>query len=168
MPCQLGSPLYFKNVKCQNNSWEWFISFITFPVGQKFTYTQLVLGFNISMGIVCLHTETALYGLNTACWLTSYYSLVTKSHLWVDLGGHRPTHWGARPSQTECFSPQKGFITDRNTTQFHQLSGWLVSDDPAGKEARCGGLGLAWLHEVCGLFQPWGQLDVLPNSLKRH
>uniref|UniRef100_A0AAZ3QKZ9 SAM domain-containing protein n=1 Tax=Oncorhynchus tshawytscha TaxID=74940 RepID=A0AAZ3QKZ9_ONCTS len=43
---ELGSPLYFKNVKCQNNSRELFnsafISFITFQVGQKFTYTQLV------------------------------------------------------------------------------------------------------------------------------
>ena len=27
---------------------------------------------------------------------------------------------------------------------FHQLSGWLVSDDPAGEEVRCGGPGLAW------------------------
>ena len=33
--------------------------------------------------------------------------------------------------------------------QFHQLSGWLVSDDPAGEEAGCGGPGLAWLHVVC-------------------
>ena len=46
------------------------------------------------------------------------------------------------------FSPQKGFITDRNTPQFHQLSGWLVSDDPAGEEAGCGGPGLALLHVV--------------------
>ena len=30
--------------------------------------------------------------------------------------------------------------------QFHQLSKWLVSDDPTGEEARCGGPGLAWLH----------------------
>uniref|UniRef100_A0A8C8MH69 RNA helicase n=1 Tax=Oncorhynchus tshawytscha TaxID=74940 RepID=A0A8C8MH69_ONCTS len=29
---------------------------------------------------------------------------------------------------------------------FHQLSRWLVSDDTAGEEARCGGPGLAWLH----------------------
>ena len=35
-------------------------------------------------------------------------------------------------------------------TQFHQLSGWLVSDDTASAEARCGGPGLAWLHMVCG------------------
>ena len=45
---QLGSPLYSKNVKCQNNSREWFISafisFITFPVGETFTYTLLLFG----------------------------------------------------------------------------------------------------------------------------
>ena len=41
------------------------------------------------------------------------------------------------------FSPQKGFITDRNTPQVHQFSGWLVSDNPAGEEVGCGGPGLA-------------------------
>jgi hypothetical protein len=48
------------------------------------------------------------------------------------------------------FSPQKGFIADRNTPQFHQLFRWLVSDDPTGEEPGCGGPGLAWLHVVCG------------------
>ncbi|XP_071011838.1 doublesex- and mab-3-related transcription factor 2b isoform X1 [Oncorhynchus clarkii lewisi] len=33
----------------------------------------------------------------------------------------------------------------QQATEF-QLSGWLVSDDPAGEEAGCGGPGLAWLH----------------------
>jgi hypothetical protein len=28
--------------------------------------------------------------------------------------------------------------------QFHQLSGWLASEDPAGEEAGCGGPGLVW------------------------
>ena len=46
------------------------------------------------------------------------------------------------------FSAQKVFITDRNTPQFNQLSGWLVSDDPAGEEAGCGGPELLWLHVV--------------------
>ena len=32
--------------------------------------------------------------------------------------------------------------------QFHQLSGWLVSDDPIGEEAGCGGPVLALLHVV--------------------
>jgi hypothetical protein len=32
------------------------------------------------------------------------------------------------------FSLQKGFITDRNTPQFHQLSDWLVADGPAGEK----------------------------------
>jgi hypothetical protein len=34
--------------------------------------------------------------------------------------------------------------------QFHQLSVWLVSDDPTGEEAGCGGPGQAWLQMVCG------------------
>ena len=49
----------------------------------------------------------------------------------VDLWGHRPTHLGDRLTHwvdNQSFSPQKGFITDR----FHQLSEWLVSDNPAG------------------------------------
>jgi hypothetical protein len=43
-----------------------------------------------------------------------------------------------------------GFITDINTPQFHLLSGWLDSGDPAGEEAGCGGPVLPWLHVVCG------------------
>ena len=53
------------------------------------------------------------------------------------------------------FSPQKGFITDRNNLQFHQLSGWLVSDDPTGEKAGCGDPGLAWLHLVCSYEAGW-------------
>ena len=67
----------------------------------------------------------------------------------MGLEAQRPTHLGARPTRIS-FSQQKGFITDRKTTQFHQLSGWLVSDDPAGEEVGCGGPELAWLHVVCG------------------
>jgi hypothetical protein len=48
--------------------------------------------------------------------------------------------------------------------KFHQLSGWLVSDDPAVEEARFGGPGLAWLHMMCGYEAGW---DILPNSLKQ-
>ena len=36
-------------------------------------------------------------------------------------------------------------ITEINIPQFHQLSSWLVSDDPAGEEGTSGGPGLAWL-----------------------
>jgi hypothetical protein len=35
------------------------------------------------------------------------------------------------------------------------LSGRLVSDDPAGEEADCGGPGLVWLHVVCGFEAGW-------------
>jgi hypothetical protein len=41
---------------------------------------------------------------------------------WVGLGEHRPTHWGARPSQSEFFfSTQKGLITYINTLLWMQL-----------------------------------------------
>jgi hypothetical protein len=55
------------------------------------------------------------------------------------------------------FSPQKGFITDINAPQFHQLSRCLVSDDPSGEEAGREGPEL----------RLWGRLDILTNSLKR-
>jgi hypothetical protein len=59
------------------------------------------------------------------------------------------------------FSSQNDIITDRNTPQFHQLSGWLVSDDPAVEEAGCGGPGLAWLHAVCGFVAGWTYCQIL-------
>ena len=46
-------------------------------------------------------------------------------------------------------------------TQFHQLSGWLVSDDPAGEEAGCGGPELARLHVVCGCKGGWTYCQIL-------
>ena len=39
--------------------------------------------------------------------------------------------------------------------QFHQLSGWLVSDDPAGEEDGCKGPGRVRLHVVCGWEACW-------------
>ena len=75
-----------------------------------------------------------------------------RSHVWAWEGIGPPTwepepHMGSQAQPIRIrFSPQKGFITDRNASQFHQLSGWLVSDDPAGEEAGCGGPGLSWLH----------------------
>ena len=64
-----------------------------------------------------------------------------------------------------CFSPRKGSITDRET-QFHQLSGWLVSDDPAGEEAGCGGPGLAWLHVFWGCEACWKYCQILKNNIE--
>jgi hypothetical protein len=32
---------------------------------------------------------------------------------------------------------------------------WLVSDDPTGEEAGCGGPGLAWLYMVCSCEARW-------------
>uniref|UniRef100_A0A8C8JIG1 Golgi-associated PDZ and coiled-coil motif-containing protein n=1 Tax=Oncorhynchus tshawytscha TaxID=74940 RepID=A0A8C8JIG1_ONCTS len=43
----------------------------------------------------------------------------------------------SRNNGTADSASLQGFITDRNTPQFHQLSGWLVSDDPAVEEAGC-------------------------------
>jgi hypothetical protein len=105
------------------------------------------------------------------------------NHGWAWEGISPPTGKPGQANQNEFF-PQKGLyyrqkyttaphspslkksagalITDRNPPQFHQLSGWLVSNDPAGEEARCGGPGLVWLHVVCG------ELDMLQNSLKLH
>jgi hypothetical protein len=45
--------------------------------------------------------------------------------------------------------------------RFHQLSGWLVSDHPAGEEAGCGGPGLAWIHVVCGCEAGWTYCQIL-------
>jgi hypothetical protein len=45
--------------------------------------------------------------------------------------------------------------------QFHQLSRWLVSDDPGGEEARCGGPGLKWLYVVCGRKACWTYCQIL-------
>ena len=63
------------------------------------------------------------------------------------------------------FFSQKGIITDRNTPQFHPMSRWLVSDDPVGEEAGCGGPGLAWLHVVCGCEAGWMYCQVLQNDI---
>jgi hypothetical protein len=82
------------------------------------------------------------------------------------MGGHRPTHLEATwkpgpptgkpgPAKQNEFPPQKGFITDRNSLQFHQLSRWPVSDDPTGEEVGSGGPGLAWLHVVCSCEAVW-------------
>ena len=49
--------------------------------------------------------------------------------------------------------------------QFHQLSGWLVSDDLAGEEAGCGGPGLAWLHVICGCEAGWMYCQILWNGV---
>ena len=45
--------------------------------------------------------------------------------------------------------------------QFHQLSGWLVLDDPTGEEAGCGCPGLAWVHMVCGCEAGWTYCQIL-------
>jgi hypothetical protein len=81
------------------------------------------------------------------------------SHVWAWEGIGTPT-WEPGPAIHNVFTLQTGFITGRNT-QFNQLSRWLVSDNPAGEEARCGGPGLA----THGLWLG-GWLDILSNSLK--
>ena len=52
----------------------------------------------------------------------------------VGLGGIIPSTWELGQPIQMSFSPHMPHpITDRKTPQFHQLSGWLVSDDPAGE-----------------------------------
>ena len=72
-------------------------------------------------------------------------------HLTTEVGYDAKLHWG--PGSGEDFEhtddlPWDGvwqfvqkFLTSANL-QFHQLSGWLVSDNPTGEEARWGGPGL--------------------------
>ena len=81
-----------------------------------------------------------------------------RSHRWA-CDGIGPPNLEPGPANQNFF-PQKRFITDRNNPQFHQLSGWLVSDDPTGEEAGCGGPGLACLHVVCGCEAGWTRLMV--------
>ena len=50
--------------------------------------------------------------------------------------------------------------------QFHQLSGWLVSDDPAGEEAGCEDPGQEWLHVVCGCEAGWTYYQFLKNDFE--
>jgi hypothetical protein len=69
-------------------------------------------------------------------------------------------------NQTGFKPPQKGCITDKNTPPFHQLSGWLDSDNPAGEEARCGGPGLVSLHMVCGCEARWTYSEILSNDVR--
>ena len=57
-----------------------------------------------------------------------------------------------------------------NTPQFHQLPGWLVSEDPAGEKAGCGGPGqwLAWLHIVGGCEAGWPYFQIVHNLLEKY
>jgi hypothetical protein len=78
----------------------------------------------------------------------------------------RSTPWGRRIRR---WASLNWFLTilwrHSSVVQIHGfISCWLVSDDPAGEEAGCGGSGLAWLHVVCGCDH---SLDILPNSLKQ-
>jgi hypothetical protein len=45
--------------------------------------------------------------------------------------------------------------------QLRQLSGWLVSDDSIGEEARCGGPGLAWFDVVWGFQTGWTYCQII-------
>ena len=73
----LGSPLYFKNVKCQNSR-DFLSAFIyfyfTFPMGQKFTYTQFVFG-SIALGQTF---RVAFHKLPTISWVNFGPFLLTE------------------------------------------------------------------------------------------
>jgi hypothetical protein len=75
----------------------------------------------------------------------------------------RPTHWGARPSQSEFF-PTKGHYYRQKYYSAHPHP----SDHPTGEEAGCGGPGLAWLCVVCSCEAGWTMLleKLTLNSLE--
>jgi hypothetical protein len=52
------------------------------------------------------------------------------SHGWAWEGIAPPTGEPGPANQNECFSTKVLYY--RQTPKFHHLSGWLVSDDPAG------------------------------------
>jgi hypothetical protein len=77
--------------------------------------------------------------------------------------GHRPTHWGARPCQSELvFPPQKALLQTEILISF--ISCWM-----AGLRRSCRWWSGMWRSRagvVIRGLRLWGQLDVLPNSLK--
>ena len=82
---------------------------------------------------------------------------------WVSLGGHRPTHLGARTSLSELVFPHKRAL--KQTEILFSFISWLV-----GLRWSCRWRSRRWRSwagvVTCGL-RLWGRLDVLPNSLKR-
>jgi hypothetical protein len=66
------------------------------------------------------------------------------------------------PANQSEFFPTKGLYYGLNTSQ---LSRWLVSDEPAGEEAGCGGPGCEWLHVVCGCEACWTYCQILLNDV---
>jgi hypothetical protein len=73
-----------------------------------------------------------------------HYTWLGKS---AAMGGHRPTHLGVRPGQSDISFPHK-----RALLQTEILLG-TRSDNPAGEIAGSGGPGLAWLHMVVRLVE---------------
>jgi hypothetical protein len=84
----------------------------------------------------CLHTRH-----HTCCLPSARYSWNRDS---------RDGFWQLVQKLFTCANPQ-----------FHQLSGWLVSDYPAGEEAGCGGPGLTGLHLICGCVAGWTYCQIL-------
>jgi hypothetical protein len=73
--------------------------------------------------------------------------------------GVKHTHWGARPRQSGFVFPHKRALLQ--TEIFLSIISCLISDNPSGEEAGCGGPGLAWLHVVCGCEAGWTYCQIL-------
>jgi hypothetical protein len=77
--------------------------------------------------------------------------------------GARPTHYRARPRQSEFV-----FTLKRALLQIEMALSTPYpppSDNPAGEEAGCGGPGLAWLNVVCGCEAGWTYCQILQNDI---
>ncbi|XP_071224833.1 probable acyl-CoA dehydrogenase 6 isoform X2 [Salvelinus alpinus] len=83
--------------------------------------------------------KSEIHSLGPNLWISHDWA---GAQPWMGLGEHRLTHWGARPSQSECVFPHKRALLQTEILLFHQLSEWLVSDNPAGEESDVEVLGL--------------------------
>jgi hypothetical protein len=79
--------------------------------------------------------------------IVEIYRWPTSNHLyWTKIYG---CAWeGKGPHTGEPGPVNQNVFLLQTELQFHQLSGWLVSDDPTGEEAGWVGPGPAWLHVV--------------------
>ena len=78
-------------------------------------------------------------------WASAHWS-----RLWRRTAVRSRPWWGQRARKWASLRQFVQILLGCANPRFRQLTGWLVSDHPAGEEVRCGGLGLAWLHVVCG------------------
>ena len=77
--------------------------------------------------------------------------------------GARPTHWGAKPSQSECVFPNKRALLQNNILlRFIICPGGWSQTLHRWRSRMC----RSWAGVVTRGLRLWGRLDVLPNPLK--